>query len=196
MKNHLVDTLVAAALGAAAMYYFDPETGRRRRAVLRDQAAGRAREARQYVRRQARWTGDRLQGMAAQVRHAASAGVPASDRKVHERVRTAIGRAISTPGAIDVNVSAGNVLLTGHVLAADREKLVQAVSSVDGVERVSDQLAEYGAAGNVPELQGAQDAGSKPASASKTMSQSAPEGLSEPMSDTGAEPAPTPTTGS
>ncbi|WP_082988188.1 BON domain-containing protein [Bordetella bronchialis] len=159
MKNHTLDYLVAAAVGAVAMYYFDPEMGRRRRAMLRDQAGGRVRDADHYLRRRARWAGDRLRGMAAQARHVIDdGGAPASDRKVHERVRAAIGRALSTPGAIDVNVAAGNVLLTGHVLSSEREKLISAVSAVDGVERVSDQLSEYGEPGNVPELQGANKA--------------------------------------
>ncbi|WP_176463992.1 BON domain-containing protein [Bordetella genomosp. 11] len=158
MKNHLIDTLVAAALGAAAMYYLDPDMGRGRRSVLRDRAASRARDTSRFVRRKARWTGDRLQGVAVRLRHAASASVPASDRKIHERVRAAIGRVVSTPGAVDVNVAGGNVLLTGHILAAERQRLVDAVASVDGVERVADQLSEYGSAGHVPELQGAREA--------------------------------------
>ncbi|ARP88517.1 hypothetical protein CAL13_03935 [Bordetella genomosp. 9] len=156
MKNSMVDTIVAAALGAAAMYYFDPELGRRRRAMLRDQLAGRGHDAERFLRRKARYVRGHLQGMAAQTRSAMSpAGEPASDRRIAERVRAAIGRAVSTPGAVDVNVAAGNVLLTGHILAAEREKLVSTVSAVEGVERVTDQMSAYDDAGNVPELQGA-----------------------------------------
>lgn len=158
MKNRFLDTLVAMAVGAAAMYYLDPELGRRRRAQLRDQAGSRSREAQRYLRQQARWAGDRLYGLARQARHIGAAAAPASDRKVHERVRAAIGRVVSAPGAIDVNVAGGNVLLTGHVLMAERDRLVDAVSAVAGVERVIDQLSQYGSAGNVPELQGAADA--------------------------------------
>jgi osmotically-inducible protein OsmY len=156
MKNHTLDSLVAAALGAAAMYYFDPELGRRRRALLRDQFDSRTGDMRRFLQRRVRWTSDRMQGMAAEAHRALDrAEAPASDRKVHERVRAAMGRALSTPGAIDVNVAAGEVLLTGHVLASEREALLSAVRAVEGVERVTDQLSQYGEPGNVPELQGA-----------------------------------------
>ncbi|CAM3626970.1 BON domain-containing protein [Bordetella sputigena] len=156
MKNHTLDCLVAAALGAATMYYFDPELGRRRRALLRDQFDSRTADMQRFLRRRTQWTADHMRGMAARAQHALdTAEAPASDRKVHERIRAAIGRILSTPGAVDVNVAAGNVLLTGHVLASQRDALVSAVSAVEGVERVMDQLSQYGEPGNVPELQGA-----------------------------------------
>lgn len=38
--------LIGAAVGGAAMYFFDPDRGRRRRALLRDQALKAAGNAR------------------------------------------------------------------------------------------------------------------------------------------------------
>jgi osmotically-inducible protein OsmY len=156
MKNSMVDTVVAAALGAAAMYYFDPEMGRRRRAMLRDRLSSECRHAERFLRSRVQWASDRMHGLAAQARSGlASEEEPASDRRITERVRAAIGRVVSTPGAVDVSVAVGSVLLTGHILAAERPKLLAAVSAVPGVEHVSDQLTEHDEPGNVPELQGA-----------------------------------------
>jgi hypothetical protein len=155
MKHSMVDAIIAATVGGVAMYVFDPQTGRRRRSMLRDQFFGRGHDVERFLRRRVRWTGDRLYGAAAQARAALDGGEPASDRRIADRVRAAMGRVVSAPGAIDVNVAAGNVLLTGHVMAGERDRLLAAVADVQGVERVSDQLAAYDEPGRVPELQGA-----------------------------------------
>jgi osmotically-inducible protein OsmY len=152
----LVDSVVAVALGAAAMYYLDPELGRRRRAMLRDQMMARRNEASRYLARNARRAAGELQGVA----HGARAAVgmtepPSSEGQLRERIRSALGRLVSTPGAINVGVAGGNVLLTGHVLAGERDALISSIAGMEGVERVSDQMAVYDEPGNVPELQGA-----------------------------------------
>jgi osmotically-inducible protein OsmY len=152
----LSNSIVAIALGAAAMYYLDPELGRRRRAMLRDQMAARRNEASRYLGRNARRAAGELQGVAYGVRSAMGMTQgPADDGQLRDRIRSALGRLVSTPGAINVGVAGGNVLLTGHVLAGERDRLVSSIAGMDGVERVSDQMAVYDEPGNVPELQGA-----------------------------------------
>lgn len=152
----LSDSIVAVALGAAAMYYLDPELGRRRRAMLRDQMVARRNEASRYLARNARRAAGELQGAAYVARSAMGmTGGPATDGQLRERIRSALGRLVSTPGSINVGVAGGNVLLTGHVLAGERDRLVSSIAGMDGVERVSDQMAVYDEPGNVPELQGA-----------------------------------------
>jgi hypothetical protein len=56
---------IAAALGAAAMYALDPVSGRRRRALARDQLRGRWNDAGDYARRKARHLRNRAEGLAA-----------------------------------------------------------------------------------------------------------------------------------
>lgn len=61
-------TLFWLGLGAAAMYYFDPEQGRRRRALARDRLAHARRVMREQASRQARHLRNRAQGLAAEAR--------------------------------------------------------------------------------------------------------------------------------
>lgn len=67
-----VKTLVAAAagvgIGAALMYVFDPDNGRRRRAIARDKTFGAAKEAIDAVENKTRKLGDRARGAVAEAR--------------------------------------------------------------------------------------------------------------------------------
>jgi uncharacterized membrane protein len=77
------------------------------------------------------------------------------DEVLHERVRSAIGRVVSHPGAIMVAVSDGRVTLTGHVLADEVEDLISQVERVRGVAKVHNELETHSSANGVPALQGA-----------------------------------------
>ena len=56
--------IVATALGAAAAYFFDPQSGRGRRARLRDQAMSRARRGAEHAEGMGRDAANRAQGFA------------------------------------------------------------------------------------------------------------------------------------
>lgn len=64
-------TLVWLGLGAAAMYLFDPEQGRRRRALVRDQMTKARRVIRERAAGTTRDLGNRAYGAAAEARRAA-----------------------------------------------------------------------------------------------------------------------------
>jgi hypothetical protein len=74
---------IAAALGAAAMYVLDPVSGRRRRALARDQLRGRWNDAGDYAGRKARHLRNRVQGLAAKT----SSTVEAAGRAVNPAAR-------------------------------------------------------------------------------------------------------------
>lgn len=57
-------------LGAAAMYYLDPDQGRRRRALARDQLTHARRVIRERTSKKARDLRNRAQGLAAEARSA------------------------------------------------------------------------------------------------------------------------------
>lgn len=61
-----MNPILSFALGALAMYYFDPEQGRRRRALVRDQLVHLRTKARKEVVGQAKDLRNRAQGMAAE----------------------------------------------------------------------------------------------------------------------------------
>jgi hypothetical protein len=155
MANPL--TLIGgAALGAGAMYFFDPILGNRRRALVRDQlvhAGCQCSKAADVVRRDA---GNRLYGRMAQLRSALTHEQPADEILV-ERVRSKVGRWVSHPGSIQVAASDGHVTLSGTVLAAEADGLVASVRSVPGVRSLETELDVRREPGNVPALQGGRE---------------------------------------
>lgn len=60
--------LIAFGLGALAMYYLDPQQGRRRRALVREQLVHYRHAALEAVSDRARDLGDRAYGLAAEAR--------------------------------------------------------------------------------------------------------------------------------
>ncbi len=73
------------------------------------------------------------------------------------RVRSAIGRAVSNPSAIEVRAENGRITLSGPVLTAEVSELLATVRGVRGVQEVSNQLQTREQPGNVPGLQGTGD---------------------------------------
>lgn len=151
--NNPLAILGSAALGASAMYFFDPISGRRRRALARDQlvhAQCRCTRAADIVRRDA---SNRMCGAVARLRNSLSSEQPADDVLV-ERVRSKVGRWVSHPGSIRVAAHDGCVVLSGMVLADEADGLVNSVRSVPGVRSVQTELDVRREPGNVSALQG------------------------------------------
>jgi hypothetical protein len=78
----------------------------------------------------------------------------ASDEVLAERVRSALGRAVSHPRAIDVLASGGRITLVGDVLAREHGELLATVSDVRGVVGVEDHLSVHEQSNGIPALQG------------------------------------------
>jgi len=148
-------TLLAGGigLGAALMYMLDPDRGRRRRALLRDQLVRVAHGTPDAVGAAARDLSNRARGLAA------GAGSMLSSEEVSNevlvaRVRSKMGRVVSHPHAIEVTADQGRVTLGGPVLAREVAHLLSCVSRVRGVAGVESRLEVHAEAGNVPALQG------------------------------------------
>ena len=135
------------------MYWFDPTSGRRRRARLRDRALSLAKDTRHGVDVGARDLAHRMGGMAAEARHFFDDG-QCDDGVLGERVRACLGRAVSHPGAVDVETAGGRVLLKGDVLAHEYPQLMDCVRAVRGVKSIDDQLGVHAEARGVSALQG------------------------------------------
>jgi uncharacterized membrane protein len=145
--------LFTAAVGALAMYFWDPQSGRRRRVRTRDKAERIARRARWAYDVTLRDTRHRAMGMKAIGRRLLTRG-PVDDETLAGRVRSVLGRYVSHPHAIEVTVSEGEVGVSGPILAHEVPGLIRAVKHVSGVRRVSNQLVVHKEAGNVSSLQG------------------------------------------
>jgi osmotically-inducible protein OsmY len=139
-------------VGAAVMYLLDPDRGGRRRALVRDQAARASHKLGDGLDATARDLGNRAKGTAAELRSRFRREA-VDDTILHERVRSAIGHAVSHPGAIEVSVSDGRVTLQGSVLEQELDKLLRAARQVRGVSEVINELAVHREPAGVPSLQ-------------------------------------------
>jgi hypothetical protein len=128
------------ALGAGLMYLFDPQSGRRRRALARDRCARVLN--RSQVRLQKAWRDarHRATGIWAELRGAlARPDIP--DDVLQNRIRSKLGRYVTRARAINVNVHDGRVTLSGSIPPDDAPELVHAVERVPGVHSVVNRLA-------------------------------------------------------
>jgi hypothetical protein len=146
--------LNGVGFGAGMMYFFDPDRGRRRRSLARDQfvhAFAVCQRSADVLQRDAR---NRMTGMVAEAKSLGRRGQSTTDDVLVERVRARIGRAVSHPRAIEVGAHDGCVILSGPVLAHEVENLIDNVRWVRGVQRVENQLDVHDEAGNFSALQG------------------------------------------
>jgi len=144
----------SAVLGAATMYFLDPQAGRRRRARTRDKlqhAERRLRDAYDVTLRDAQ---HRARGLQAMSRKLMRRGEDVPDGTLVGRVRAVLGRYVSHPHAIEVSANGGEVVLSGPILADEAPGLLGALKHVAGVRRVESRLEVHREAGNVSSLQG------------------------------------------
>lgn len=147
------DFLLGAAFGVGIMYLLDPAQGGRRRALLRDQMVEGKHELGGAADRVGKEARNRARGAVAEARRA-TRPAETDDATLDARVRSALGRVVSHPGAINTSAVDGRVTLRGSVLADEVDELVSTVSSVRGVAGVDNRLAVHEDPGEVPGLQG------------------------------------------
>lgn len=151
--NSRLMLLVSAAMGAAAMYYFDPSRGRYRRALVRDQFVHTSHKAKHGIGVVGRDLRNRTIGTTAAVRSLFDAQ-PADDVVLEDRVRAALGRVVTHPASIEVEAHDGIVTLSGPILADEVPQLLECVHHVRGVRDVVDRLEVHTEPGRIPGLQG------------------------------------------
>lgn len=153
MRND-VALFAGVALGAGTMFLLDPDRGARRRALIRDKAARAANKTTDGLEAMTRDVANRTRGVAANLRARFDDNTPDS-RKLVERVRAELGRAVSHPRAVDVVIlHEGCVCLTGPILASEADDALAAIAGVRGVKTVEDNLERHDTAEGVPALQG------------------------------------------
>ena len=145
--------LTSAAAGAVAMYFLDPQAGRRRRARTRDRMARYQRRVRDACDVTLRDAQHRARGMWAAIRRLMRREI-VSDETLAGRVRAALGRYVSHPHAVEVTAREGIVVLAGPVLHGEVHPLLHAVRAVPGVRTVEDRLQAHTDASHVSALPG------------------------------------------
>ena len=144
-----------AALGAAAMYLFDPDRGRRRRAIARDKLRSAVQRTSTFVEAARRDARHRIDGLGAKTHRLALRDDTPSNDVLVERVRARLGRVVSHPHAIRVVADSGRVRLIGPILAREHMPLIAAIRLVRGVREIDDEaLALHERPDGISALQG------------------------------------------
>src|SRR5690606_9095924 len=146
--------ITAALLGAGLTYLFDPVSGRRRRARVRDLGAHWARLSSVAVRKTRTDLEHRARGILAIARARARGDEDVSDETLVARVRARLGTAVSHPHAVDVEAHEGTVVLRGPILEHEAHRALRAVRRLRGVRAIDDRLERHASSENVPALQG------------------------------------------
>ena len=134
--------LFLGALGAALAYFFDPDNGRRRRALTRDRVPAFFRGGARRAERMGRTVQSEAYGAAQKVKHAKEEPKPQpDDATLARKVESEIFRGADVPkGQINVNAENGIVVLRGEVeqpeLIKDLEKKTRKVQGVREVENL------------------------------------------------------------
>jgi hypothetical protein len=152
--------LRGALAGAAAAYFFDPDVGRRRRALVRDQLVHWYTVLRQDLSAELRDVSNRARGAAAAARRIGRPA-PLTDDAIAGRIRTRL-RSLEQPAGIRVDVRDGRVHLAGPVLVRDAERVRRIVRRIPGALELMDEL-EVHAMPDVPALRERQRNASEPA---------------------------------
>jgi len=153
-ENKMLTMLAGLGAGVGLMYFGDPVLGRRRRGILRGKFSHAVNELEDAFRVSTRDLGNRLQGFWAELA-AMLKSEEITPEKLNARVRSALGRSLSNPSAIETFVDErGCVVLNGPVRADEVDQLLSAVSSVRGVCSVEQRLDVHGAPSDISGMQG------------------------------------------
>jgi len=144
--------IVGVGVGAALMYFFDPDRGKRRRALVRDKVESAGNKAQDYAEKMGRDVRNRAYGVVAETKSILK-GEGVADDVLVDRVRAKLGRYSVHMGAIDVQANNGTVTLTGPILADELPTILRATKYVRGVKDVDNQLAAYTESGSEPSSQ-------------------------------------------
>ncbi len=131
--------ILTASIGAGAMYLFDPQLGRTRRAKLQQKLGGVSRRASREAGRKAEYARGQAEGL----RHVGSSGsMPENDATLTAKVESEVLSRWNYPkGRINVNSVDGVVELRGVCETADQiDELEQEVRKLTGVLDVRNYL--------------------------------------------------------
>jgi osmotically-inducible protein OsmY len=133
----------AGAVGLAAGYFLDPDSGKRRRHIARDRTLSLIRRGAERTRREAEYRAGQAEGKVEAAKSKAAPEKPApNDQALAERVKSEIFQPADAPkDSVNINVEDGVVYLRGEVKRPEQiRKLVKEAGAVDGVRSVENLL--------------------------------------------------------
>jgi osmotically-inducible protein OsmY len=151
--NKGVAIVGGVGLGAALMYLFDPDRGRRRRALIRDKVEAAGNKITDSAGKMGRDIQNRAQGMIAETK-ARFSQEEISDDVLIDRVRARLGRLPVHFAAPEVTAENGIVTLRGQILADELPRVLRATRYVRGVKDIDNQLEVHTQTDNVSAFPG------------------------------------------
>lgn len=151
--NKTVAFFTGLGVGAGAMFILDPDRGKRRRALMRDQCAHLVSKSSIALGKTSRDLRNRVKGMVAESK-AMFADQHVPDSTLVDRVKSVLGRYPVHNRSINVDVLDGKVILSGETLSKELDTLLDAVKSVKGVREVVNNLTVHQTAEGISSLQG------------------------------------------
>ena len=131
--------LTSIGLGAGLMYFFDPQFGEQRRALVRNRANRFVNDIDNSIEVAMQDARNRTRGVLSEMTARLSEeGIP--DWILEERVRSNLGRSASFTRGVNVRAEAGRIYLTGPAMQEDQEAIIKAAIRTRGVRGVENQL--------------------------------------------------------
>jgi uncharacterized membrane protein len=152
-SDNTAGLLVGIGIGAATMYFLDPQRGRRRRAEATQKMMRFGNLTEEAMETAGRDALNRTRGLFAEIASWFSSDTP-DDRVLAARVRSRLGFRVSHPRSISVVANDGRITLSGPILAHEVDGLLDDVSRVPGVKQVDNHLDVHQEPGDVSGLQG------------------------------------------
>jgi osmotically-inducible protein OsmY len=144
--SRIITLLFGVGIGAAAAHFLDPQSGRRRRHEMRDQAVSKAHHTASHAVSTAHYAAGRAKGVAHTVTPGPTRLEDPDDVTLARKVETEIFRAPDAPkGDVSVDVQRGVAHLRGEV--ADERwitRLGEDAEKVDGIKGVENLLHRPG----------------------------------------------------
>ena len=149
----VISLIEGLGIGALAMYFYDPDRGNSRRALVRDKVQSIYNAKLDAKDIMVNDTINRVKGLAHKTKARLSFHSP-DDKQILEQIKSKIGHVVSHSGALAIDVNCGKVRVSGPILAEEQEQLIATIWDVQGVEMIEHKLDAYEDAGHIPALQG------------------------------------------
>lgn len=156
MSRRVFSPLAGICVGMLAMYYLDPNRGRRRRALLSDKIISSSSKLGDFIDAAVENILGELKGLIASVNRLFRYNERVPNALLVERLRSKMGRCVSHPRAIEIVANDGEIVLRGPILEGEVQPLISCLRSVNGVRAIRNELSSYRTAENIPALQGGQ----------------------------------------
>jgi uncharacterized membrane protein len=145
-------TMGAATVGGLLVYFLDPDTGKRRRALMKDRSVSFVKDADRAIGKASRDLSNRARGAVADAR----SRLPlrdVSDEVLVEQVRARLGRVCSFPHLVEVSARDGVISLRGGALESEHDDFMSAISSLRHVSSVRNEMKTYKSPQDIPGVQ-------------------------------------------